>query len=155
MLKDAAALADEAAIRRLGAAYADACSRLCPADVACLFAPNATMGMAGGKVAPGNKILKNFEIVLGRQEFLLQTLHSGLIELCGDTARGRWWMSEILRARGEDRYKVNHGFYEDTYVRTAAGWLIQSRLFTLRLTTPLPAEACAGAAPVFALGSLT
>jgi hypothetical protein len=147
-------LADELAIRRLGAAYADACGRLCAADVARLFAPDATMGMAGGMVAPGDKILKNFEIVLGRQAFLVQTLHSGLIELAGDTARGRWWMSEILRAADSEQFNVNHGFYEDTYVRRDGRWLFGSRLFTLRLTTPLPAGTVAGAAPEYAWGSM-
>jgi hypothetical protein len=146
-------VADELAIRRLGAAYSDACNRLCAEDVAALFAPDGTMGMAGGKTARGEKILKNFQIVLGAQSFLLQTLHSGLIDLDGDVARGRWWVSEILRPREGGGYLHNHGFYEDSYVRLPSGWRIQNRLFTLRLSMPLPGEPREGPAPGFTIGN--
>jgi len=143
------AMADEMAIRNLGAAYADACGRLCPEDVAALFAPDGTMGMAGGKTARGDSIFKNFQIVLGRHRFLMQTLHSGLVDVNGDTARGRSWMSEVLRRHDADEYRLNLGYYEDTYVRLDGRWRIGSRLFTLRLTTSLPGDAAEGPEPAF------
>ncbi|MCK9541254.1 MAG: nuclear transport factor 2 family protein [Novosphingobium sp.] len=153
---DRDAVADEMAIRNLGAAYADACGRLCPEDVAALFAPDGAMGMTGGKTARGDKILRNFQIVLGRYGFLVQTLHSGLIVLDGpdraggDAARGRWWMSEVLKPRDSGEYRMNLGFYEDAYVRLDGQWRIASRMFTLRLSTPLPHGAVEGPEPAFA-----
>lgn len=143
------AVADELAIRKLGATYADACNRLAPEDVAATFAPDGTMGLAGGPVVPGPKMVKNYRNVLGGCAFLFQTLHSGLVVLDGDKAKARWWLTEIVQRHGEDDWKMNLGLYDDALVRLEVGWRFQSRVFTLRKSLSLGAHGQGNPAPAY------
>jgi len=136
-MPDLQRIADELAIRAVGAAYADACNRLCPEDVAASFAPDGTMGRAGGPVVPAEKLLKNYRNVLGSCAFLFQTLHSAVIVIDGDRAKARWWFAEILRRQGEDDWRMNLGLYDDEMVRLDGGWRFASRRFTLRKSLSL------------------
>jgi SnoaL-like domain len=77
-------------------------------------------------------------------DYFVQTTHPGTIQLDGDTASGRTYMSELGRFRG-GRSELNYAIYHDRYQRTPDGWKFTERVYEVRYldTTPL-----AGSAPL-------
>lgn len=73
----------------------------------------------------------------------VQTTHPGNIQLDGDTAVGRAYISELVRFR-DGRSQQNYAVYHDRYQGTADGWKFTERVYEVRYldTTPL-----AGSAP--------
>ena len=73
----------------------------------------------------------------------MQTTHPGTIQLDGDTAFGRAYISELGRFR-DGRSELNYAVYHDRYQRTGDGWKFTERVYEVRYldTTPL-----AGSAP--------
>ncbi|QBD75082.1 nuclear transport factor 2 family protein [Ktedonosporobacter rubrisoli] len=76
-------------------------------------------------------------------DFFVQTTHPGSIQLHGDTAVGRAYISEILRLRDGSSH-LNYSIYHDRYRRTPDGWKFAERSYEVRYldSTPL-----AGSAP--------
>jgi len=74
-----------------------------------------------------------FERLMALFEIVVQTPHSGLIEIDGDRARGHWYVSEHGRTTAGERTDVL-GRYEDEYVRSPDGWRFSSRTFEFLLT---------------------
>ena len=81
-------------------------------------------------------------------DFLVQTTHAGTIRLDGDTASGRAYIQELVRAR-DDRSGLNFAIYHDRYQRTGDGWQFTERVYEIRYldTTPLAGTAPGVAAP--------
>jgi len=81
-------------------------------------------------------------------DFLVQTTHAGTIRLDGDTASGRAYIQELVRAR-DDRSGLNFAIYHDRYQRTGDGWKFTERVYEIRYldTTPLVGTAPGVAAP--------
>jgi ketosteroid isomerase-like protein len=73
----------------------------------------------------------------------VQNTHPGTIQLQGDTAVGRAYISELVRFR-DGRSQLNYAIYHDRYQRTPDGWKFAERVYEVRYldTTPL-----AGSAP--------
>jgi hypothetical protein len=71
-------------------------------------------------------------------EIFVQTTHPGVIELDGDTATGRAYMSELIQLRNGSSH-LNYAIYHDTYNRTPDGWKFGERSFEIRYldSTPL------------------
>jgi hypothetical protein len=65
-----------------------------------------------------------------------------MIQLDGDTASGRAYISELLRFR-DGRSELNYAIYHDRYRRTADGWKFAERVYEVRYldTTPLTGSA--------------
>ena len=78
----------------------------------------------------------------GLLDYFVQTTHPGSIQLDGDTASGRAYISELLRFRG-GRSELNYAIYHDRYRRTADGWKFAERVYEVRYldTTPLTGSA--------------
>ncbi|HEY1095319.1 MAG TPA: nuclear transport factor 2 family protein [Glycomyces sp.] len=75
--------------------------------------------------------------VPGFVDFLIQNSHPGLIELDGDSASGRTYMSEI--GRGTDgRSALNYAIYHDRYARTPDGWKFTERAYEIRYFDETP-----------------
>jgi ketosteroid isomerase-like protein len=74
-----------------------------------------------------------------RFSVFVQTTHPGMVELTGDTARGRAYLSELIMAR-DGTSSSNRAIYHDRYRRTAQGWRFVERVYEVRYidTTPLP-----------------
>ncbi|WP_211228485.1 nuclear transport factor 2 family protein [Glycomyces tenuis] len=73
----------------------------------------------------------------GLVDFLVQNTHPGLIEIDGDTATGRTYMSEV--GRGTDgRSALNCAIYHDRYERTADGWKFAERTYEIRYLDETP-----------------
>jgi SnoaL-like domain len=79
----------------------------------------------------------------GLLDCFVQNTHPGTIQLQGDTAVGRAYISELVRFR-DGRSQLNYAIYHDRYQRTPDGWKFAERVYEVRYldTTPL-----AGAAP--------
>ncbi|MET0378214.1 MAG: nuclear transport factor 2 family protein [Spongiibacteraceae bacterium] len=90
-------IADEFAIRNLAATYTDAINRRSAEEAAAVYAADGVASLDGGREVPGNKMLKNFQNVLKNLPFVFQMTHSGIVEVDGDTAKARWWLSEVKR----------------------------------------------------------
>jgi ketosteroid isomerase-like protein len=72
-------------------------------------------------------------------EFFIQTVHPGSIDLRGDHAFGRCYVSEFGRLHGGASHS-NYAVYHDRYRRTSAGWRFAERNYEVLYvdTTPLP-----------------
>lgn len=88
-------------------------------------------------------IRAGIERLQGLLDYFVQTTHPGTIQLDGDTAAGRAYISELVRVR-DGRSELNYAVYHDRYQRTPDGWRFTERVYEVRYldTTPL-----AGSAP--------
>jgi ketosteroid isomerase-like protein len=82
-------------------------------------------------------------------DYFVQTVHPGTIQLEGDNAVGRSYVSEFGRVR-DGSSLLNYSVYHDRYRRTPDGWRFTERVYEVRYldTTPL-----AGSAPHIAGGA--
>lgn len=75
-------------------------------------------------------------------DLFVQTTHPGTIELDGDTASGRAYLSELIRTR--DGYsQLNYALYHDRYQRTPDGWKFAERVYEIRYLDTSPLEGSA------------
>jgi len=83
------------------------------------------------------------ERLQGLWDYFVQTTHPGTIQLEGDTAVGRAYISELMHSR-DGSSQLNYSVYHDRYQRTPDGWKFAERVYEVRYldTTPL-----AGSAP--------
>ena len=90
---------DELAIRSLVARYADAVNRYDEALWAGTWAVNGVWDLAG-MVVEGRKAVVDFwRNAMGSFEFAIQLVYQGTIEIEGDSASGRWYLTETLRLK--------------------------------------------------------
>ena len=89
------------------------------------------------------EIRAGIEGLQGLWDYLVQTAHPGTIQLPGDTASGRAYISEFGHMRDGSSH-LNYAVYHDRYQRTPDGWKFTERVYEVRYldTTPL-----AGSAP--------
>ncbi|GLW13223.1 hypothetical protein Misp01_83510 [Microtetraspora sp. NBRC 13810] len=75
-------------------------------------------------------------------DFFVQNVHPGTIQLQGDTAVGRAYVSEFGRMRDGSSH-LNYAVYHDRYRRTSDGWKFAERVYEIRYvdTTPLAGSA--------------
>jgi len=90
-----------------------------------------------------DKIRAGVERMQGLWDYFVQTTHPGAIQLEGDTAVGRAYISEFGRMR-DGSSQLNYSLYHDRYRHTPDGWKFAERVYEVRYldTTPL-----AGSAP--------
>jgi uncharacterized protein (TIGR02246 family) len=88
-------------------------------------------------------------LTAGMWEYLVQTTHPGIIQLDGDTASGRAYVSSFGRLR-DGSSQLNYSVSHDRYQRTPDGWKFSERVDDVRYvdTSPLagspPYSAVAG-----------
>jgi ketosteroid isomerase-like protein len=82
------------------------------------------------------------ERLQGLWEYFVQNTHPGMIQLDGDIAVGRAYMSEFGRLRDGSSH-LNYAIYHDRYQRTPDGWKFAERIYEVRYvdTTPLAGSA--------------
>ena len=144
-MSDFQAIADRVEIEALRGEFTDA-AMMCDYDrVASLFTPDGALRMPNVPV----ELVGRDQIRAWRErreafvEYFVQTAHPGTIQLDGDTATGRAYLSELVRARDGGSH-LNYFVYHDRYQRTPDGWKFTERVAEFRYldTTPL-----AGSAP--------
>jgi ketosteroid isomerase-like protein len=88
------------------------------------------------------EIRAGIERLQGHWDYFVQTTHPGAIQLEGDTASGRAYISELGRLRDGSSH-LNYAVYHDRYQRTADGWKFTERIYEIRYvdTTPLSGSA--------------
>ena len=119
---------DKQAICELAAAYTDAVNRMDWDAMAEVYCETGELRLGDAPAIVGrDAILDAFEQLMHHdRDYVFQMTHSGLVEVNGSTARGRWWFSELKKPTdGPPEYLF--GVYEDRMDRTEAGWRFASR----------------------------
>ncbi len=144
-MSDLQAIADRVEIEALRGEFSDAVMMNDHDLLASLFTPGGVVRIPAGNIeAAGREQIRALgERRQGLSEYFLQTTHPGTIELDGDTATGRAYLSELARLRGGGSH-LNYFVYHDRYQRTSDGWKFVERVAEFRYidTSPL-----AGSAP--------
>ena len=64
-----------------------------------------------------------------RFEFALQLVYKGTIEIEGDGASDRWYLTETLWPKGADAGRITIGCYVDEYVKENGAWCFAKRTY--------------------------
>ena len=129
-------LADREAIRDLACRYAHLVWQGRGREMAELFSEDGSMDTGLEDPIHGRSALAAaFERLVDPETDLQPFVHNHVIDLAGDRATGTAYID--LRSVQDARSMIGSGFYEDEYVRTAAGWRFASRRLTLRFLVPL------------------
>jgi ketosteroid isomerase-like protein len=122
---------DELAIRNLLGRYADAvCRRDAEAWIE-TWAADCVWDLGGGRVTHGHEeTLALWRASFAKYQWVAQLPTAGVVEEVDGEARGQWYVLELNNLA--DGSGVMHlGHYDDTYVRTDAGWRFVTRRFHL------------------------
>jgi ketosteroid isomerase-like protein len=139
-MSDFQAVADRVEIEALRGEFSDAVMMNDHDRFASLFTPDGVVRIAlAGIDAVGREQIR----ALGQRrqtisEYFLQTTHPGTIQIDGDTATGRAYLSELARLR-DGSSQLNYFVYHDRYQRTPDGWKFAERVAEFRYidTSPL------------------
>lgn len=146
-MSDRDAIADRVEIEALRGEFTDAVMMRDYDRLASLFTPDGAVRMPHIKAeaASREEIRAGIERMQGLWDYFVQTAHPGTIQLEGDTAHGRAYISELMHGGG--RSHLNHAVYHDRYQRTPAGWKFTERVYEVKYldTTPLAGSAPSGA----------
>jgi ketosteroid isomerase-like protein len=141
-------IADRVAIEALRGEFTDAVMMNDHDRLAALFTPDGAVRIPEADIdAVGQEQIR----ALGKQrqavaDYFVQTTHPGIIQLDGDTASGRAYLSELILLRDGSSY-LNYFVYHDRYERTGHGWKFTERVSEFRYLDISP---LAGSAPVSA-----
>ena len=138
-MNDCQNIADRVEIEALCGEYTDATMMRDYDRFASLFTPDAAVRIpdAGTELAGRDQIRAGIERMQGAWEFFVQTTHPGAIQVDGDTATGRAYLSELGRLR-DGRSVLNYAVYHDRYRRTGDGWRFTERVYEVRYLDTAP-----------------
>jgi uncharacterized protein (TIGR02246 family) len=144
-MSDFQSIADRFEIEALRGEFTDAAMMHDYDRLASLFTEDGVLRILLGNVEiTGREEIRAWEErAQGLWDYFVQTTHPGTIQLLGDTAVGRAYMSEIGRLR-DGSSQVNYAVYHDRYQRTEDGWKFAERVYEVRYLDPTP---LAGSAP--------
>jgi ketosteroid isomerase-like protein len=144
-MSDLQAIADRVEIEALRGEYTDAVMMHDYDRLASLFTEDAAVRMPhiDQEAVSREEIRAGVERLQGLLDLFVQTTHPGAIELEGDTAVGRAYMSELVRQR-DGASQQNYAVYHDRYRRTPDGWKFAERVYEIRYVDATP---LAGSAP--------
>ena len=149
-MSDLDAIADRVEIEALRGEFTDAVMMRDYDRLASLFTPDGAVRMPhiNAEASSREEIRAGIERMQGLWDCFVQNAHPGMIELDGDTAIGRTYISELMHGRPGSH--LNYAIYHDSYRRTPDGWKFSERVYEIRYvdTTPL-----AGSAPDAASGA--
>jgi ketosteroid isomerase-like protein len=119
---------DVIAITHLAAVYAEAIPRGQVAEACLTYADDGELHSPTTELAIGRDgVTATITATCESLEFVFQTVHQGLVDVDGDTARGRFPITEWARRTSDSRPLQFLGFYDDVCVRTAEGWRFARR----------------------------
>lgn len=143
-MNDFQSLVDRFEIEALRGSFTDAVMMQDPDRFASLFTQDGVWRMpdANVELTGREQIRAGRERLQGAWDYFVQTTHPGTIQLLGDTAVGRAYISEIGRLR-DGRCVLDYLVYHDRYQRTAEGWKFAERVSEIRYldTTELSGSA--------------
>lgn len=126
-------IADELSIRDLVARFANACNPPNSEAFAKLWVPDAvkpptwTLSEPFAMSETGvDKIVDMLEKLLKPWDFFVQLVHSGVVDIDGDRATGRFIMREVAKGPNETYYN-NFAIYEDEFCKVDGRWYFARR----------------------------
>jgi hypothetical protein len=128
-------LEDDLAIRTLVARYADAVNRYNEADWAATWGENATWHLMGMPVTSRQAIVDLWRGAMSTFDFALMMMNSGTLEIDGDTATGRWYLTEHTKPTEGDAAVVL-GVYDDKYCKENGAWVFAERRYNIMYQGP-------------------
>jgi ketosteroid isomerase-like protein len=138
-MRDLQVIADRVEIEALRGEFTDAVMMRDFDRVASLFTPDGSVRMPhiDAEATSREEIRAGIERMQGLWDLFVQNTHPGTIELHGDTAHGRAYISELMHGPGGSH--LNYAVYHDSYRRTSDGWKFIERVYEIRYvdTTPL------------------
>ncbi|MBV9230394.1 MAG: nuclear transport factor 2 family protein [Chloroflexi bacterium] len=138
-------IADRVEIEALRGEFTDTVMMRDPNRLASLFTENGVWRMPhiNVELTGREQIRAGSERLQSQWDYFVQTTHPGTIQLKGDTAVGRAYISELIHLR-DGRYDLNYAVYHDRYQRTEEGWKFAERVYEVRYLDHTP---LAGSAP--------
>jgi ketosteroid isomerase-like protein len=144
-MADFQAIADRVEIEALRGEFTDAVMMRDYDRLALLFTPDGAWRLPGDSIefVSRKEIRAGIERLRGLWDYFVQTTHPGTIQIDGDTATGRAYISEFGHLR-DGRSELSYAAYHDRYQRTGEGWKFTERIFEVRY---LDTTALKGSAP--------
>ena len=144
-MSDFQAIDDRVEIEALRGEFTDAVMMRDFDRGASLFTPDGVVRVPhiGAEAAGREAIRAGSERLQGLWDYFVQTTHPGTIQLDGDTASGRAYISELMHGH-DGRSELNCAVYHDRYRRTPDGWKFTERVYEVRYLDRSP---LAGSAP--------
>lgn len=128
-------LVDELAVRNLVARYSDAVNRRDAATWGPTWTEKAEWSLMGSSTVGRDEIVALWEKLMSGFPFVMQLVHSGTVELSGDSGEGCWYLTEI--SRGPDGTpNAAIGVYHDRYLRENGAWCFARRRFDILYNGP-------------------
>ena len=121
-------LAAKLAIRELVARYSEAVSRGDAKAFGETWAEDGEWLLMGQRAVGPEATTAQWQRLVRGFDFVVQFSHGGIIDVEGDTATGRWQISEHGRGLDGSTF-FSMGFYADRYVCVDGCWRFQSRHF--------------------------
>ena len=126
---------DELALRDLQARYIDAVNRYNETDWAATWSDSASWNLLGMEVEGKAAIVQLWQGAMGSFDFALMMLNSGTVQVDGDTATGRWYVTEHIKPK-EGEPNITLGVYDDRYVKENGQWLFAHRHYNVMYQGP-------------------
>ena len=124
---------DDLAIRDLIARFADTCTRGDLEAFSKLWTPPGnnkpiwTLSEPFPMSAAGiDEIMDMFRKLRDPRDFFVQLVHTGVLDIKGDRATGRWILREVAKGPGETYYN-NFSQYEDVMEKLGGKWYFARR----------------------------
>ena len=124
-------LEDEQAIRNLAAKFADATTIADHKEFKTLWKPDGvfTINQPANTTKTGIEAISALIMDLrDSKDFFVQFVHSGIIEIDGDTATARFIIHEVGQGPGE-KYYSNYGVFNDKMEKINDKWVYTSRVY--------------------------
>ena len=107
--------------------YSDAVTRKDRQQWSATWAPDSRWDLGKGHTTTGrDEIVDFWQSSVDQLDIVVQLVHNGTVDVDGDTARGRWYVSEHLR-RANGALGMLLAWYDDTYKRVDGEWRFTSR----------------------------
>jgi hypothetical protein len=142
-------LADELAIRDLTSQFTDAVNRREPTALGALFVADGEWIVPGIPETRGPAaVTAVIDHLLSGFPLLVQLVNTGRVQITGDQATARWYLTEFARDVNGVGWSFV-GYYHDRLIRTSGGWRFASRRFDFlyRGRTEVPGKATPFALP--------
>lgn len=137
-------IVDRFEIEALLGEFTDSVMMRDPDRLASLFTEDGVWRIpgAGVELTGREQIRDGSKRLQSQWDFFVQTTHPGTIQIDGDAAAGRAYISELARLQ-DGRSGLNYAVYHDRYQRTEDGWKFAERVYEVRYldTTPLSGSA--------------
>ena len=124
-------LEDDMAIRNLAAKFADATTIADHEEFKKLWKPDGvfTINQPANTTKTGIEDISALIMNLrDEKDFFVHFVHSGVIEIDGNTATARWIIHEVGEGPGE-KYYNNYGVFNDKMEKINEKWVFTSRVY--------------------------